>query len=89
MFPISNKWEEEGKFALMNTKELSLQEAMVYILVTEAIGLSIPKITYLINREKLHLRKDGMPVTEEQVWACYFRNRQTFVWEGGIIHLVM
>lgn len=68
---------------------LSLQEAMVYALVTEARGLSVSQITYLINRERLHIRKDGLAVTEEQVWACYFRNRQTFVWEGGIIHLVM
>ena len=70
-------------------KELSLQEAMVYVLVTEARGLSVPQITYLINRERLHIRKDGEPVSKEQVWACYFRYRHTFVWEGGIIHLVM
>ena len=70
-------------------KGMSLQEAMVYVLVTEARGLSVPQITFLINREKLHTRKDGQLVTEEQIWACYFRNRHTFVWEGGIIHLVM
>lgn len=70
-------------------KQMSLQEAMVYVLVTEARGLSVPQITYLINREQLHVSKDGQPVTEEQVWACYFRNRHTFVWEGGIIHLIM
>ena len=68
---------------------MSLQEAMVYVLVTEARGLSVPQITYLINRERLHVRKDGQLVSEEQVWACYFRNRHTFVWEGGIIHLAM
>ena len=73
----------------MANKGMSLQEAMVYVLVTEARGLSVPQLAYLINRERLHIRKDGEPVTEEQVWACYFRNRHTFVWEGGIIHLVM
>ena len=62
---------------------------MVYVLVTEARGLSVPQITYLINRQQLHVRKDGKTVTEEQVWSCYFRNRHTFVWEGGIIHLGM
>ena len=71
------------------TIKLSLQEAMIYVLVTEARGLSVPQITYLINREGLHKRKDGQPVSEEQVWACYFRNRNSFVWEGGVIHLVM
>ena len=70
-------------------KQLSLQEAMVYVLATEARGLSVTQITYLINNERLHVRKDGNPVSEQQVWACYFRNRNTFVWEGGIIHLMM
>ena len=73
----------------MMKTSMSLREAMVYVLVTEARGLSVPQITYLINRERLHVRKDGLPVTEEQVWACYFRNRHTFVWEGGITHLAM
>ena len=68
---------------------MRLEEAMMYCLVTEGRGMSIPQITYLINSQQLHRRKDGTPVTEQQVWACYFRNRHTFVWEGGIIHLVM
>ncbi|MCH5229232.1 MAG: hypothetical protein J1F12_04475 [Muribaculaceae bacterium] len=68
---------------------MKLQEAMLYCLIAEGRGLTVPQLTYLINREHLHKRKDGQPVSEEQVWACYFRNRATFVWEGGIIHLVM
>ena len=73
----------------MNSKQMRLEEAILYCLVNEGRGLSIPQLTYLINREKLHVRLDGDPVSEEQVWACYFRNRHTFVWEGGIIHLVI
>lgn len=72
----------------MTPGQLRLEEAMIYCLVNEGRGLTIPQLTYLINQEKLHSRKDGEPVTEDQVWACYFRNRNTFVWEGGIIHLV-
>ena len=68
---------------------MRLEDAMMYVLVTEGRGLSIPQVAYLINREKLYIRKDGGPVTEEQVWACYFRNRHTFIWEGGIIHLLI
>lgn len=68
---------------------MKLEEAMMYCLVTEDRGLSVPQLTYLINRHKLYERKDGDPVTEAQVWSCYFRNRHTFVWEGGIIHLVI
>ena len=46
---------------------MRLEDAMVYALATEGRGLSVPQITYLINREKLHIRQDGNPVTEEQV----------------------
>ena len=69
-------------------KQMRLEDAMMYCLVNEGRGLSVPQLTYH-QPEKLHLRKDGNPVTEEQVWACYFRNRHTFVWEGGIIHSVI
>ena len=68
---------------------MRLEEAMLYCLTTESRGLSVPQLAYLINRERLHLRRDGKPVTEQQIWACYFRNRSIFVWEGGIIHVIM
>lgn len=74
---------------MASPNKMKLEEAMVYCLVNEGRGLSIPQIVHLINREKIYTRKDGESVTENQVWACYFRNRNTFVWEGGIIHLVM
>lgn len=66
-----------------------MEEAIVYCLTTEQRGLSVPQLAYLINREGLHKRADGQPVSENQVWACYFRNRSIFIWEGGIIHLIM
>lgn len=69
--------------------EMSLAEAMIYCLATEARGLTAEQIAYLINRERLHVRKDGEPVTTAQVWATYFSHRDTFAWEGGIIHLLM
>ena len=70
-------------------KNLSLVEAMIYCLTTEDRGLTVPQIAYLINRHRLHVRKDGEPVTERQVWAAFFRHPEVFVWEGGIIHLLM
>lgn len=68
---------------------MKLEEAMIYCLSREERGLNVPQITFLINRHRLHVRKDGKPVSEAQVWACYFRNRNIFTWEGGIIHLLM
>ncbi|MCH5226567.1 MAG: hypothetical protein J1F16_01915 [Muribaculaceae bacterium] len=68
---------------------MRLEDAMLYCLVNEGRGLTVPQLTYLINREKLHIKKNGTPISEDEVWACYFRNRHTFIWEGGIIHLLI
>lgn len=68
---------------------MRLEDAMVYVLANEKRGLSTEVIAYLINREMLHLRKDGAPVTSAQVYAAVCRNPAVFVKEGGIIHLVM
>lgn len=73
----------------MIKKNMKLAEAMIYCLTTEDRGLTVGQLAYLINREKLHIRKDGQPVSEAQVWATFFRHRDVFVWEGGIIHLLM
>lgn len=73
----------------MKHEKMKLEDAMLYCLITEERGLSIPQLIHLINSERLCERKDGSPITEAQVWACYFRNRHTFVLEGGIIHVIM
>jgi len=36
------------------------------------------QIAEIINRRKLHVRKDGQPVTSAQVYAVVMRNTQVF-----------
>ena len=71
------------------TMKMRLEDAMVYVLTTEGRGLSTEQIAYVINREGLHTRVDGQPVSSAQVYAAVCRNKGVFVKEGGIIHLVM
>ena len=68
---------------------MKLEDAMVYCLAMADRGLKPEAMARIINEQRLHVRADGNPVTEKQIWAAIFRNPQIFVWEGGIIHLLM
>ena len=68
---------------------MKLEEAILYVLVSDGIGLSTGAIAEVIKELELHKRKDGLPVSDAQVYACVMRNPSTFVKEGGIIHVVM
>lgn len=69
--------------------KMKLEDAMVYCLAMADRGLKPEMMTHIINERKLHVRVDGKPVTEKQIWAAIFRHPEVFVWEGGIIHLLM
>lgn len=69
--------------------KIPLEDAMVYVLSTAGYGMTTRQIAEVINREKLHVRTDGNPVTDRQVYAAVCRNPQTFVKEGGRILLAM
>lgn len=45
---------------------MKLEEAIVYVLVKRNGGMTTDQIAAAINRQRLHLRKDGMPVTSKQ-----------------------
>lgn len=69
--------------------KMRLEDAMVYVLATAGYGMTTRRIAEVINRERLHLRVDGNPVTDRQVYAAVCRNPQTFVKAGGRILLAM
>lgn len=69
--------------------KMRLEDAMVYVLATAGYGMTTRRIAEVINREKLHVRTDGNPVTDRQVYATVYRNPQTFVKEGGRILFAM
>lgn len=68
---------------------MKLEEAIVYLLVTEKRGMTTEQLAYKINERYLHLRKDGKPVTSQQVYATICRYSDTFVKDGRLIRLLM
>lgn len=69
--------------------KMKLEDAMVYVLATIGHGMTIGRITHVINEQKLHTRVDGLPVTDKQVYAAVCRNPMVFIREGGRILLAM
>lgn len=52
-------------------------------------GLRTEQIAEIINRRRLHLRKDGKPVTSAQIYAVVMRYPDTFVKAEGRIMLMI
>ena len=73
----------------MRPAKMRLEDAIVYVLASAGRGYSTAEIAYIINQNEIHLRKDGRPVTDAQVYAAVMRNPGVFTKEGGIIHLIM
>lgn len=68
---------------------MKIEEAIVYVLAERNGGLKTEQIAEIINRRKLHVRKDGQPVTGAQVYAVVMRNTQVFCMAAGRIMLLM
>lgn len=58
---------------------MKIEEAILYVLAERNGGLRTEQIADIINRRKLHVRKDGLPVTSAQVYAVDMRHPDTFV----------
>ena len=68
---------------------MKIEEAIVYCLATSGRGMRTEQIAYMINRQRLHLRKDGQPVTSKQVFAVICRYPETFIKSEGRIMLLI
>ena len=52
-------------------------------------GMRTEQIAEMINRQRLHIRKDGQPVTSKQVYAVICRFPNMFVKAEGRIMLMI
>ena len=52
-------------------------------------GMRTEQIAAMINRQRLHIRKDGQPVTSKQVYAVICRFPDMFVKAEGRIMLMI
>ena len=68
---------------------MKIEEAILYCLATRNGGMRTEQIADMINRQRLHLRKDGQPVTSQQVYAVICRFPQVFAKAEGRIMLMI
>lgn len=52
---------------------MKIEEAILYCLASQNRGMQTEQIAEMINRQKLHISKDGQPVTFNQVYAIIRR----------------
>ncbi len=47
---------------------MKIEEAILYVLAERNGGLQTEQIAEIINKRRLHVRKDGLPVTSARVY---------------------
>ena len=68
---------------------MKIEEAILYVLAERGGGLRTEQIADIINRRKLHIRKDGQPVTSAQVYAVVMHHPDIFTKAEGRIMLMI
>ena len=68
---------------------MKIEEAIVYVMVKAKWRHDNRPDCRCINRHRLHLRKDGQPVTSKQVYATICRFPEMFTKEAGRIMLMI
>ena len=68
---------------------MKIEEAILYCLASRNKGMRTEEIAEMINKERLHLRKDGQPVTSKQVYAVIGRYPDMFIKAEGRILLMI
>ncbi len=68
---------------------MKIEEAIVFVLSTANRGMRTEQIAEIINRQRLHMRRDGQPVTTAQVYAVIMHCPGIFVKSDGLIRLLM
>ena len=68
---------------------MKIEEAIVYCLTASGRGMRTEQIADMINRQRLHLRKDGQPVSSKQVYAVICGYPDMFVKAEGRIMLMI
>ena len=68
---------------------MKIEEAILYCLASQNRGMRTEQIAEMINRQRLHVRKDGLPVTSNQVYAVICCYPNTFTKAEGRIMLMI
>ena len=68
---------------------MKIEEAILYCIASQNRGMRTEQIAEMINRQSLHIRKDGQPVKSNQVYAVICRYPDTFTKVEGRIMLMI
>ena len=68
---------------------MRIEEALDYLLATEGYGMTTDTLAEQINQKRLHLCRDGQPVTSNQVYAVCIRYPEMFVKDGRLIRTMV
>ena len=68
---------------------MKIEESILYCLASQNRGMRTEQIAEMINSKRLHIRKDGQPVTSNQVYAVICRYPAMFVKSEGRIRLMI
>ena len=58
---------------------MKIEEAILYCLASQNRGMRTEHIAEMINRQRMHIRKDRQPVTSKQVYTVICRYPDIFV----------
>ena len=68
---------------------MKLEEAIVYLLASSGYGMKTEQIAREINARGLCSRRDGVPISDKQVYAVIMAHPETFVKSEGRIRLMI
>ena len=68
---------------------MKVEEAMLILLSERNGGMSAEQLAAAINSRRLHIRKDGQPVSTKQVWWVVKNFPDTFTYAEGRVFLVI
>lgn len=68
---------------------MTVAEAMLTLLVERNGGMKAEQLASEINRRRLHIRKDGQPVSVKQVWYEMKIHPESFCFAEGRIMLMI
>lgn len=68
---------------------MKIEEVVIYAIAQRNGGLTTDQIAEAINKGRLHVRKDGKPVTSKQVYAVVCRYPSMFAKDSGRIMLMI
>jgi len=68
---------------------MKIEEAIVYCLASSNRGMRTEQVADMINRQRIHIRKDGQPVTSKQIFYIITHNTDMFCISGGRVMLMI